>query len=294
MIPLKRVMETRGRLLFSVRSFLVSRGYVEVETPVRIAAPALELNINAEKSGDMFLRTSPELHMKRMLCAGLEKIFQLGPCFRSGERGKLHNPEYTMLEWYRTGVGYMEILEETRELVIAVARETTGSSLMGKIDLAGEWQVMTIRDMFMRHAGWDPVEHYDADRFDLDLVGKIEPALKINSAVVLKDYPAEAAALSLCSRRDFGMIAERWELYLGGMEIANAFSELTDPLEQRKRFEECARDRREKGREVYPVDEDFMKAMEKGMPVAGGVALGIDRLLMFLVGASSIDEVRML
>lgn len=289
------ILEQRHRVVRAIRRFFWDRDYIEVETPVRIPSPCLELHIDAEPAGNQFLRTSPELHMKRLLAGGSAKIFQIGPCFRRGEKGNLHRPEFTMLEWYRTGVGYMEALAETKALVAHVAKEVPGQTGIpwqgGRIELMPVWDSMTVRDAFIGAAGWDPVSKFDADRFSLDLVEKVEPSFSPERPTVLYDYPAEAAALSRLKPGD-PSVAERWELYIGGMEIANAFSELTDAVEQRRRFEQCAEQRKARGGEVYPVDEEFLEAMERGIPECAGVALGVDRLVMLLTNLQSIGDVR--
>lgn len=262
-----------------IRAFFYERGFTEVETPVRLETPCMELHIDAEPSGDHFLRTSPEIFHKRLLAQGHEKIFEVGKCFRSGERGALHHPEYTMLEWYRVNTDYLGILEDTQALIQGVWTE--GPS---------EWKTLTVSEAFLEFSGWDPAGNYDEDRFDIDLVEKVEPAIKkLGDAVVLIDYPVEAAALSR-RKPDNPLVAERWELYIDGIELANAYSELTDPAEQCRRFEECAQQRKALGKEVYPIDEGFIHALGN-MPPAGGVALGIDRLLMLMLGADSLDAV---
>jgi elongation factor P--(R)-beta-lysine ligase len=277
---LQPVLQLRSRILAVIRTWFSQQGFAEVETPVRLPTPALELHIDAEPSGSAFLRTSPELHMKRLLAAGYDRIFQIGPCFRKGERGERHNPEYTMLEWYRANADYTDIMSDAESLLRHVEI----------LNLKSEIPRLTVEDLFLKHAGWNPVDHYDAERFEQDLVAKVEPALPRDTPVFVMDYPAPAAALS---RRKPGRetVAERFELYINGVEIANAFSELTDPIEQRQRFESWARERKVLGAPVYPLDEDFLAALELGMPPSGGIALGIDRLIMVLVGASSLDAV---
>ena len=289
----ERALAVRAKTLRAIREFFFRKEFLEVETPVRLCAPALETHIDAEPSGDFFLRTSPELHMKRLLAEGFKKIWQMGPCFRRGERGRLHHPEYTMLEWYRAGAGYVDILADTKSLIAFVASEVCGSTDLTyngqNIELLPRWQVFTVREAFLQFAKWDPVKDWNEDRFNLDLVEKVEPQLPRYVPVILKEYPAAAAALAR-KKPDDPAVAERWELYLGGMEIANAYSELTDAAEQRARFEECAKQRSALGKKIYPLDEKFLAALEK-MPPSGGIALGVDRLVMLLADAYAMDEV---
>lgn len=283
----------RSLILQSIREFFLAKDFIEVETPVRIEAPAPELHIDAEPSGDSYLRTSPELHMKRLLASGMERLFQIGPCFRRGEVGERHNPEYTMLEWYRAEADYVDVLADTKSLILHIA-----SRLLGKTHLTYDgvtidlvpWERLTVREAFILHAGWDPISAYDADRFDIDLVNLVEPALPRDVPVLLKDYPREAAALARF-KEDDPQVAERWELYIGGLELANAYSELTDPAEQIRRFEQCNQRRKEMGKETYPIDPAFLRALHRGMPPAGGVALGIDRLVMLFTDSAGLDEV---
>ena len=278
----------RDAMMRRIRAFFYERGFVEVETPIRLKVPCMELHIDAEPCGDHFLRTSPEIFHKQLLAAGHERIFEVGKCFRRGELGPLHNPEYTMLEWYRANADYMDILADTKALIQSVAEIRNPGSVGGIADPV--WKQMTVSEAFTEYAGWDPVGNYAEDRFDIDLVEKVEPALKqIGGPVVLIDYPMEAAALSR-RKPENPLVAERWELYINGIELANAYSELTDPTEQRRRFEECADQRKALGKEVYPIDEAFIQSLEK-MPPSGGVALGIDRLLMLIAGADSLDAV---
>lgn len=286
------MLHRRSRLLCAIRDFFRTEGFCEVETPVRIPAPALELYIDAIPSGERYLRTSPELHLKRLLAEGISPVFQIGPCFRAGECGQRHRTEFTMLEWYRTGADYMDILADAEALVrhaVRTLRELE-PGFTPAVDVELPWQRLTVSDAYRCHAGWNPVADFDADRFDLDMVNLVEPALPRDRAVVLTDYPVAVAALARRSDAD-PRTAERWELYLGGLEIANAFSELTDPDEQRRRFEACAQARAAAGAEVYPLDRAFLDTLERGLPPCGGIALGVDRLLMALTGTTSITEV---
>lgn len=284
----RAVLELRAAVMRGIRAFFAKQGFLEVETPVRVTTPALEEHIEAEASGAKWLRTSPELHMKRMVAAGYEKIFQIGPCFRQGERGARHLPEYTMLEWYWTGKESADLIPQTIGLLREVAEA------VGKPGTAGLDQVpleITVAEMFLTRAGWNPVEAFDAVRFDLDLVEKVEPWMaEQGRPVLLRDFPAERAALARL-RPETPAVADRWELYLGGVELANAYTELTDPEEQRERFRQCATLRRKEGREDYPLDEPFLKALEVGLPPCAGIALGVDRLLMLLAEVEEISGV---
>jgi len=291
---MRRVLGLRARLHDTIRRFFRDRGFLEVDTPVLLRANAPEAHIDPAPAGKGWLRTSPELAMKRLLAAGHEAIFQLGPCFREGEQGRWHHPEFTLLEWYRADAGYLEILADTKALLAALALELRGSTDFTwqdrPISFAQElWDKRTVSQAFIEHAGWDPAVQFDADRFDLDLVTRVEPALPADRPVVLMDYPAPLAALARRKPED-PLRAERWELYLGGIEIANAYSELTDPAEQRARFEEANALRQRRGVAPVPLDEAFLAALES-MPPSGGIALGVDRLLMILADADSLDGV---
>lgn len=271
-----KILKMRDVLMQSIRAFFHSEGFIEVETPIRMKTPCMELHIDAEPSGSRWLRTSPELYHKKLLAQGADKIFEIGKCFRQGERGDLHHPEYTLLEWYRAGGDYTAMLDDVAKILQTVGISTA-------------WKRWTVAETYEKFAGWNPVENVDADRFDLDMVEKIEPALPKDAPVILMDYPAECCALARL-KPDNPTVAERWELYLNGIEIANAYSELTDPAEQRARFGKWGEQRKTLGKTVYPIDEEFIRCLEK-MPPAGGCALGIDRLFMVLIGAESLDDI---
>jgi len=275
------VLERRALALKAARAYFDSLGFVEVETPVRIAAPAPEPHIDCPPvaTGD-FLRASPELQMKRLLADGMEKIYQLGPCFRDGEKGSRHNPEFTMIEWYRAGADYREI-----------ARDLVGLLRATGLDV-GEPQRLGVREAYQRFAGWDPWEAWNQDRFDEDMALKIEPAIaEMGGGVFLCDYPSEAASLARVSGDGKDRHAERWEFYFGGMELANAFSELCDSDEQAARFRDAAEERKTLGEADYPIDGEFLAALGR-IGVAAGAALGFDRLVMLLTGEKNISSVR--
>ena len=271
----------RAKVIAAIRRFFDDRGFVEVDTPVRISAPAPEPFIDCPPvATGGFLRASPELQMKKLLAAGMELIYQIGPCFRDGEKGSRHNPEFTMIEWYRKGAGYEVIKDDMVALVRGLLAEFAP-------DEEFRVQEITVRDAYLKFAGWDPWSEWDQDRFDFDMASKIEPALKeIGGGVFLTDYPVEAAALS----RTRGDVAERWEFYWDGMEIANCFGELCDKAEQARRFNEAKIKRIELGESDYPIDGEFLEAVE-AIGSASGVALGIERLLMVLFKTESILDV---
>lgn len=290
----RKRLEARATLLHAIREYFDCYDFLEVETPVRLPAPALEDHIEAEPSGPWWLRTSPELHMKRLLAAGYPRIWQMGPCFRQGERGRRHRPEFTMLEWYRANAGCRDILRDTIRLVRFAAQAVVGSTTIrfrdDTIDLGGEWEELTVAEAFGRHAGTSLREAMAANRFEEILCTQVEPKLGCGRPTFLTDYPAEMAALARRKPED-PAIAERWELYIGGLELANAYGELTDPAEQRRRFAACAQLRQNDHRPVYPLDENFLAALDHGLPPCGGIALGVDRLAMVLTNAETIDDV---
>ena len=287
-------LRLRGELLRALRSFFHARGFAGVTTPTRIAAPAPEEFIDVPRSGDLFLRASPELEMKQLLAAGHEKIYQIGPCFREGEFGRLHRPEFTMLEFYQTGADYRQLLAFTREMLIFVATEifrTTRCYYQGtEIDFAAEWEIITVAGACRKFAGTSPEAALESGEFDRIMIDKIEPALSRSRPAVLTDYPAARAALARL-KPDNPAVAERWELYLGGLEIANTYSELTDPAVQKQRFREAEAVRRAAGKPPYPEPEAFYAALESGLPECAGCALGFDRLAMIFTDSTDISEV---
>jgi lysyl-tRNA synthetase class 2 len=286
-------LAARARIINQIRLFFNAGGYLEVETPLRIPAPAPESQIDAIPSADWFLQTSPELCMKRLLAAGCERLFQLCRCWREGERGRLHLPEFTMLEWYRAGADYLSLMDECETLVRSLAYEMgLGEKIVYRgreIELADRWERITVRDAFARFGGI-AMEHALAQgTFDEIMVERIEPRLGTHRPTFIYDYPAERGALARL-RADDSTVAERFELYIGGIELANAFSELIDPSEQRARFSHETSVRTSMGRRSYPLPEKFLDELS-GMPPSAGIALGIDRLVMVLLDKRSIDEV---
>lgn len=287
---IRPALERRARILDGIRAFFRQEGFLEVETPVLLPHVAPEEFIDPFGVGGWFLSTSPEMHMKRLLAAGSGDLFQVTRCFRRGERGRLHNPEFTMLEWYRGGAGYLKIIEDTERLVLEVAAGLgLGPAIryQGRaIDLSRPWPRTTVREAFLRSAGWDPVSRLDPERFDLDLVDRVMPAFDPGRPTVLLEYPAANAAMARLKPGD-PAVAERGEVFVGGMELANAYSELTDAGELERRFREALRERGEGER---PLPENFLRAVSR-LPACGGIALGVDRLVMLLCDAAAIDDV---
>ncbi len=286
-------LERRARLLDALRAFFQSAGYLEVETPVRIPAPAPEAHIDPEASDGWYLHTSPELAMKRLLAAGFTRIFQICRCFRKGERGRRHLPEFTLLEWYTAHADYGHMMAQTEALIRYAVTQLTGGLQLGyqgrAIDLAAPFDRLTVSEAFARWSTLTPAEALAAGRFDEVLALAIEPRLGLERPVFLHDYPAACAALAR-RRADQPDVAERFELYMGGVELCNGFSELTDVAEQRRRFETERMLRRRAQKPCPPMPEPFLDALA-AMPTATGNALGLDRLIMLLVDSDAIDDV---
>jgi lysyl-tRNA synthetase class 2 len=301
----RRALELRAGLLARLRAFFAERGVLEVETPVlsqgATTDPRIEsLRTEVRGAGLRYLHTSPELAMKRLIAAGSGDIYQLCRVFRDGERGRHHNVEFTMLEWYRTGFDHHALMDEVADLLRVLLEA-------GRVDPV---QRTSFRAAVESHAGFDPV---GADAGDcaacleqagvavpsecgrdelLDLIASeiVGPRLGRGGATFVYDYPAGRAALARMRAGD-PPVAERFEVYLAGIELANGFHELTDAREQRMRFERDLRARAQAGTAAVPVDERFLAALEAGMPACAGVALGFDRLVMLAAGAERIDEV---
>ena len=292
--PLVPALEFRAKVFAALRSAFDSEGFVETDTPCGISAPAAEEYIEAPRAGNVFLRTSPELEMKRLLCAGMERIYQLGPCFRAGENGRLHRSEFMMLEYYRAHWDYLELLAFTKRFLVSTARAVNGTAILshrGKtVDLAADWDVISVREAFEKFAPMSADEAAEEEsRFELLLTENVEPHLPAGRPCVLIDYPVRFGAFARAKSSD-PTLAERWELYVCGVELANAYGELTDPAVQSERFRRFAETRRRNGLAEYPVPEAFLGDLACGMPECAGAALGADRLVMLLRGASSLSE----
>jgi len=286
-------LQKRAKILGAIRNFFTDNNFLEVETPHRIPLPIPEAHIDLLESESWVLHPSPEICMKRLLAAGHERIFQLCRCWRSGERGSLHLPEFTLLEWYRTNADYLRIMEDCEALVMAV---TDALGLHGKLHRQGKeirlhdpWERLTVNEAFYRFGGISAEEALAQDLFDEIMVCKIEPHLGQEKPTFLMEYPTERGSLA---RTKLGQedVAERFELYIGGIELANAFSELVDSEEQRTRFIQEQQYRATNGKPVYPLPEKFLQELSD-IPPSAGIAFGVDRLVMLLLEAERIDQV---
>ena len=290
---IKQNLILRAKTLQAIRNFFAETDYLEIETPIRMPAPAPEAHIDAEPSGAWFLQTSPELYMKRLLAADYPRIFQICRCFRRKERGARHLSEFTMLEWYTAEDDYYGMMRQAEALIRSVTHtvsEKDGIFYQGQyIDLSRSWEKISVQDAFDRFASVSMIDALGQKRFDEVMGLEIEPNLPTERPVIIYDYPATAGALARLKAEN-PQFAERFELYIGGLELCNAFTELNNAEEQRRRFEAEQDYRRQSGKTVYPMPERFLKALEK-MPPAAGNALGIDRLVMLLADTASIDDV---
>jgi len=320
----ERALALRGRVLKATRAFFEGRGFAEVETPTLQVSPGMETHLRAFKTElrepfgqgarAFYLHTSPEFAMKKLLAGGQKRIFQIARVFRNEERSALHHPEFVMLEWYRAGASLSAIMDDCEGLLRAAA-EAAGTRRFvwrGKeSDPFAPWRRLSVAEAFREYAGIDvlaltgdmagfrraakrlcitPGEKDDWDDiFFRIFLDRIEPRLGHPTPTILHGYPASMAALAKLDDRD-PRVAERFELYVAGVELANAFGELTDATEQRRRFEADNRKREKLFGERYPVDDDFLAAVA-AMPPAAGIALGFDRLVMLAAGADTIDDV---
>ncbi|MGE0152280.1 MAG: EF-P lysine aminoacylase EpmA [Reyranellaceae bacterium] len=323
-------LRARGRIEAAVRDWFVERGFVEVQTPALQVSPGMEPHLKAfatsleTPAGERqarYLHTSPEFAMKKLLAGGVPRPFQFARAYRNGERSALHHPEFTMLEWYRAREGYDAVMADCASL-LHVAVMAAGRSLLtwngDACDPAADIEMLTVADAFARYANMDLLASTRADPADPDLSAlaqaaaplgiaphdgdrwedlffrimfeRIEPRLGFGAPTLLYEYPVSMAALARAKPGN-RLVAERFELYVCGVELANGYGELTDAAIQRRRFEaDMALKERLYG-DRYPVDEDFLAALEHGLPECSGVALGFDRLAMLASGAARIEDV---
>jgi lysyl-tRNA synthetase class 2 len=322
-------LEKRGRILRALRGWFEAGGFAEVETPALQTSPGMEVHLRAFATeaeapdgarARLWLHTSPEFAMKKLLAGGVPRLFQFARVWRNGERSDLHHPEFTMLEWYRAGAGYEALMDDC-EAVLRAALAASGEQHLAwrgaTCDPAQPIERLGVAEAFRRHAGIDLLatapdpQAPDAgalaaaasaagvrpratdtweDIFFRVMLERIEPRLGFGRPTILCDYPVSMAALSRPKPAD-PRLAERFELYVCGVELANAFGELTDPRVQRRRFEADMASKRRLYGEAWPVDEDFIAALEHGLPDCAGIALGFDRLVMLATSAARIDDV---
>lgn len=289
----RSILERRAGILSAARSYFLAHDFLEVETPVRMAAPLPERHIDAIASEGMYLATSPEPHMKRLLAAGYERIFQIAKCFRNGERGYRHNPEFSMLEWYRQDADCGQLIEDTKALLVTAA-EAAGAGMIVKygeyaVRIDREWEVLEVDEAYRRYAGIELAETPDEFSFDRTMVEEIEPRLGRERPTVVYRYPAAFSPMAQ-PVSSHPARAERFEVYIAGLELANGCVEKTDrdSLIAALKAERAAR--QALGKDVYPWPVQFTDALET-MPASAGTALGIDRLTMLVCNRQDITDV---
>jgi lysyl-tRNA synthetase, class II len=311
----REIFTKRAGTIAAVRGWLDGRGFVEVETPVlqplyggALARPFTTHHNALDR--DLYLRIATELYLKRLVVGGIDKVYELGKDFRNEGVSHKHNPEFTMLEWYEAYADYEDTANELEALVAEVARKVLGTTQVERdgetIELAPPWRRVTLREAIRERSGIDIAEHPSREALaaametkpdpkegwgklvDGLLSKEVEPGLIQPTFIV--DYPVELSPFAKAHRSDEGVV-ERWEAFVGGIEIANSFTELNDPDEQRRRFEAQAEETARGDEETQPYDETYVESLEHGLPPTGGVGLGIDRLVMILTGAQSLREV---
>ena len=291
--PRRECLVLRARVVQAIRAFFIDNGYLEVETPVRIPVPIPEAHIDGFSSEGWYLQSSPEICMKRLAAMGYDKIFQICKCFRKEERSHRHLTEMTLLEWYTKGNTYRELMDQTRELIVYVAQKVGHGNKLAygnkTIMLDKPWRFITVARAFEEYGEISMEQAIATDRFDEIMAFDIEPRLGEECPAFLFDYPAAMGALARL-KPGTPEIAERFEMYIAGLELANGFSELTDPQEQRLRFKKEIALRKAAGKPLMSMPYKFLSALEH-MPDTAGIALGIDRLVMLFANVDTIDEV---
>lgn len=321
-------LRQRAAIIQAIREFFIENGFLEVETPTLAPSPGMDPYLNAfetvyhpeftspTSTQTLYLPTSPEFHMKRLIGRGCGNIFQICRSFRNGETGSLHQPEFTMIEWYRSGEPYTKIMEDVENLFSYTARKALSITSILRNDkhfnLLPPWERLTVKQAWLNFTGIDldrcstakdllaegrriGVENLKTDDswdtlYFKIFLGRIEPYLGKAAPLILYEFPADMAALSRLKPSD-PSVALRFEVYIDGVEICNAFDELTDPDIQRTRFDEARALQKSLGKKPFPLDEQFIAALEKGLPACSGIALGVDRMIMLLLNKQTIQEV---
>lgn len=324
---LRKNYDQRIKIIRLTREFFWSQGFLETETPIAVRLPGQEpylnpipihihppLKMTRQKAAKFYLHTSPEFAMKKLLASGYKKIFQITKCFRDQESfGGQHNPEFAMAEWYRAPGNFWQIMDDTEKLFKFIGEKLRIKKLRWRgrgVPLGVKWERKTMRDVWRQFLNVDlddyptaprmaklakslgfgvSKEYLFEDLFFQVFLNKIEPRLGTEKPIFIYDYPAQMCSLSRPSKDP--RYAERFELYIGGLELANAFGELIDAKEQNVRLEKDRQKRKKLGRDVYDIDLDFIDALRSGIPSAGGIALGVDRMIMLFTGARDINEV---
>lgn len=324
---LLRTVLTRELVIDGIREFFKKQKFHEVETPLLVQSPGtepylevFETNLVTQNLDDRkgYLLTSPELSMKKLLAAGMGSIFQICKSFRNGEGlSSHHNPEFTILEWYRVSANYLDVMDDCEALLLSILRKVTGDENATVLEYQGKkylldaaWERISVQEAFKKYAGMTTDELLDEtlivkiaekkgysvnsettweEAYNQILLNEIEPHLGVEKPTILYDYPASQAALSKRKQAD-PRFAERFEFFIAGIELGNAFTELTDHIEQEKRMQEDLQMRKELGKTEYLIDTDFIHALELGLPDTGGIAVGVDRLVMLFANAKSIQE----
>jgi lysyl-tRNA synthetase class 2 len=296
----------REKVVDTIRSFFKDQDFHEVSTPTLVPVPSIEPNLEVFKTKlrtlkgikrDGFLIMSPEFSIKKLLAAGIGNCFEITKCFRNEEEvSALHNPEFTMLEWYRTQADYMDVMADFEQLFTRIIKEVNPKTDLSKWQYQGEtyditlpWPRISFEEAFKKYAGKNIDDIKDEDFYQI-FFNDIEPKLRESGKpAFLYDYPVSQAALARKKQSD-GRFAERFEVFLAGVELGNCFSELTDAGEQKKRFESDLAERKRLGKTIYPIDEDLIEALKEGLPPVSGIAVGVDRLIMLAADVPSIAD----
>ncbi|MEK7061469.1 MAG: EF-P lysine aminoacylase EpmA [Patescibacteria group bacterium] len=290
----------RERVIDTIRDFFKKQGFHEVFTPILVPVPSTEPNLEVfqselrtafGKKRKAYLIMSPEFSIKKLLAAGIGNCFEITKCFRNEEEvSRLHNPEFTMLEWYRVGANYKDIMKDFENLFLKIIGKERLIYQGETYDLSLPWPRISFEEAFRKYANKDVLGVKDEDFYKI-FFNEIEPKLrKSKKPVILYDYPISQAALARRSKKD-PRFAERFEVFVAGIELGNCFSELTDYKEQRKRFEIEKTLRKAQGKTDYPIDEDFLEALKTGLPASAGIAVGVDRLIMLVADVPSISDI---